>query len=153
MAKSFKEINFKAKAEAVDKAFKEGIQIIAKDAVVTFQKNFALEGFKDETLESWKPRKGKINSLGAKAIGRKTLTKSGKLRRSIRYTSGLGGYRATVFTDLPYAEIHNEGLIGKAYGKYSFQMPKRKFMGRNRRLERMSLAKLQAKVKTACNNA
>lgn len=34
----------------------------------------------------------------------------------------------SIGTDVVYAQIHNEGLMGKAFGKYSFKMPKRQFM-------------------------
>ena len=158
MANSFKEINFKAKARAVDLAFKEAIQIIAKDAVVTFKHNFDLQGFVDESLQSWKPRKNQIRSMGASVRGglintKKTLTKTGALKRSIRYLSGIRGYSATVISDLPYSQIHNEGLRGNAWGRHNFQMPKRKFMGRSSRLERLSFAKIQAKINTAFRNA
>ena len=43
-----------------------------------------------------------------------------------------GGFRMIV--DLPYAEIHNEGGQGKAFGKYSFTMPKRQFVGQTEEL-------------------
>ena len=187
MANSFKEINFKAKALAIDMAFKTAILIIAKDAIVTFKRNFSQEGFTDETFEHWKPRKGKINSLGAKALGRKTLTKTGKLRRSIRYVRGINGYSAKIISDLPYSQIHNEGgrinkdfnrkeMAFNAHGRFtsksahsrkqigyrlkqvtinehSINMPKRQFMGRSSRLERLSLSKIKAKIKTAFKNA
>ena len=153
MANSFKEINFKAKALAIDVAFKAAIQIIAKDAVVTFKHNFYLQGFVDESLQSWKPRNGKLRSLGAVSRDKKTLTKSGKLKRSIRYVSGINGYSAKVISDLPYSQIHNEGLRGNAWGRHNFQMPKRQFMGRSSRLERLSLSKIKSKIKTAFKNA
>ena len=95
----------KEKAIAVDKAFKEAIQIVAKDAVITFRKNFSKEGFADDVFQPWQARKKETR----KSRGKKILTNSGRLRRSIRYASRIGGYSALVFTDVPYAEIHNEG--------------------------------------------
>lgn len=185
MAKSFKEINFKAKAIAVDKAFKEAIQIVAKDAVVTFRKNFTKQGFSDDVFQPWQARKKETR----RSLGKRILTDTGRLRRSIRYVSGIGGYSVTVFTDVPYAEIHNEGgridkeanrkelrynpneargwikntranrtkigyrTVQAFIGEHSIHIPKRQFMGRSARLERMSFAKIQAKIQTAFRNA
>jgi phage gpG-like protein len=141
----------KEKSIAVDKAVKDMVKIAAKDAEVHFKKSFANEGFTDNTLERWQPRKGKINSLGAKAIGKKTLTKTGALRRSIMFKM-YGGYSAIVYSNLPYSAIHNEGLTGKAWGKATFKMPKRKFLGNSRILEKRTAAKFRAKILTAFKN-
>jgi hypothetical protein len=39
--------------------------------------------------------------------------------------------------------------MGKAWGKYSFKMPKRKYMGNSSNLEKRTEAKIIAKVNTA----
>ena len=148
----------KEKAIAVDKAFKEAIQIVAKDAVVTFRKNFELQGFVDESLETWKPRNNQIRQLASGVSSRfpntkKTLTKTGALKRSIRQLTGISQYKYIIESNLPYSAIHNYGLRGMAWGRHPFQMPKRKFMGRSARLERMGFNKIQAKVNTAFKNA
>lgn len=188
------------KAAAVDKAFKEMVAIAANDAQRQFKKSFYDEGFTDESFEHWKPRKGQIRSLGAKSIGRKTLTKTGALKRSIRISLRPGGYSARVFTVLPYAAIHNEGgtinqniaagarrhrsgdfdykteksvrydrktggrkstfmrvrgsgvQFFKAHSR-TIHMPKRKFLGASRDLERRTMAKMKAKINTAIKNA
>jgi phage gpG-like protein len=177
--------NLIKKAAAVDRAFKESIQIIAKDAQVTFQRNFGLEGFADDVFQPWKARKKETK----KTLGKKILTGTGRLRRSIRYVIGISGYSATVFTDVPYATIHNDGgsiekeanrkelhfnpnirggfvrntranrkeigfrTIQAFIGEHSINMPKRQFIGSNRRLERLSMAKIDAKIRTAYRNA
>jgi len=145
------------KAKAVDKAFKEALEIAGNDAVLHFRKSFDNQGFTDENLEHWKPRKGQIRALGANVKGglvntKKTLTKTGALKRSIHKTM-LVGLRLKVVSDLVYAQIHNQGLTGKAWGKHYFKMPKRKFMGNSRKLERIQMAKILAKVNTAWKNA
>lgn len=157
MANKFR---LKQKAAAIDKAFKESITIAGKDAVAHFKKSFDHEGFTDENFSRWKPRRGQWMSVGASVRGsrgalpntKKTLTKTGALKRSIRiaYNTGM---RIMVWSNLPYSAIHNEGLTGRAWGRHSFRMPKRKFLGNSRNLERRTLAKLTAKVNTASMNA
>jgi phage gpG-like protein len=145
------QLRLKEKASAIEATNRKMLQIAATDAKNHFVKSFANEGFTDETLQTWKPRKGKIRSLGAYSLGRKTLTKTGKLRRSISFR--VGSKSATVFSNLPYSAIHNEGLTGLAWGKHSFKMPKRKFLGNSKILERRTQAKWLAQLKTAIRNA
>ena len=148
MANKFR---LKEKSIAIDKAVRDMVKIAAKDAEVFFQKSFSNEGFTDERLEHWKPRKGKFNSLGAKAIGKKTLTKTGALRKSIMFKM-YNGYSAIIYSNLPYSAIHNEGLDGLAWGKHLFKMPKRKFIGNSKTLEKRTAAKFRAKIVTAFKN-
>ena len=101
-------LRFKEKAEAIERTYSKMLLIAATDAKAHFVKSFINEGFTDETLDKWKPRKGKLRSLGAYALGKKTLTKTGKLRRSIKFT--IGSKSAKVYTSgVIYAAIHNEG--------------------------------------------
>jgi len=46
--------------------------------------------------------------------------------------------------DLPYARIHNEGLRGRAFGKYGFTMPKRQYIGQTKKLTDMQLKKVKS---------
>ncbi|CAB4126839.1 Phage virion morphogensis protein [uncultured Caudovirales phage] len=142
---------------AVKHAVKDALSIIARDSVVHFQKSFANEGFIDENLQRWEKRKnysrrGKANG-GVRSVKkyRKILTFTGKLRRSIKITS-FSMNTQTIESNMPYSAIHNEGLQGRAWGKYSFKMPKRKFMGNSKKLERLSQAKFIAKINTAIKN-
>ena len=65
---------------------------------------FRNQGFTDESLETWTPRKSET----AKSEGRAILVQTGRLRRSIRViTSTLDS--VTIGTDVPYAQIHNQG--------------------------------------------
>jgi phage gpG-like protein len=57
---------------------------------------------------------------------RALLFDKGELRRSIDVEQN--GDTITVGSDSDYAQIHNEGLKGKAYGKHPFKMPQRQFM-------------------------
>ena len=46
-----------------------------------------------------------------------------------------------------YAEIHNKGLQGKAFGKYTFKMPRREFIGRSVELHKKIKNKINSVVK------
>lgn len=142
----------------VDFAVKDTIAILARDANQHFRKSFSNEGFTDEVLQKWKPREKQIRGTGLVRLKYKhvntkqTLTKSGRLRNSIK--TSLGRNIAVLTSSLPYSAIHNDGLMGRAWGKYPFKMPKRQFMGNSRSLERRSQAKFIAKINTAIlNNA
>lgn len=129
------------------------------NAYVNFvQDNFAQQGFTDEAFVGWQPRKKKeiarVTKSGKKIEkpNRALLVNSGALRRSIRYKIiPKGGKKSIyVYSNIPYAEAHNEGLHiektvtvkahnrkakGKTYAvkshkrEINLQMPKRQFMG------------------------
>ena len=108
--------------------------VIGNEAKNHFVNSFRLQGFEDKTVEKWRPRKkttkttksGKVVDETSRAI----LVKSGDLRRSIRREPvNKAAMKVTIATDLVYARIHNEGLMGKAWGKAPFKMPKRQFIG------------------------
>lgn len=69
-----------------------------------------------------------ITNYSPAARKRKTLSGlTGDLRDSIDYKITPTG--VVVFSDLPYARIHNEGGYARRFGKKPFRMPKRQFMG------------------------
>jgi len=99
-----------------------------------FVESFRKQGWDDRSVTRWQPRKrttyrtkkGKIVDDTTRAI----LVKSGDLRRSIiRHNANRAAMSIRITSDLPYSKIHNEGGDGKAWGKYRFKMPQRKFMG------------------------
>jgi phage gpG-like protein len=129
---------------------------VGQEAVSHFQSNFPEQGFDGKR---WKPRKND------KTPGRAILTKSGRLKRSIRLNRASFA-KTVISTDVPYARIHNEGGIinhpggsrtmsfsRKKNGKlkmggkktvaqsrvsissYQIKMPKRQFMGASRMLD------------------
>lgn len=124
------------------------LDIIEVEGLNHFEESFDNEGFTDEALEKWEPRKttdtrgrditryrtnrvgkaGELNRYGRKNQGRKIMTghDSGgnKLRNSIRADKVNDGVE--FHTDKEYAERHNEGLDG---------MPKRQFMGPSKQLD------------------
>jgi phage gpG-like protein len=75
-------------------------------AVVIAHTNDAFRdgGFTDEAFEPWEPRKANKK----KNEGRAILVQSGRLRRSIRIISATAD-SVIVGTDVPYAQVHNEG--------------------------------------------
>lgn len=116
-------------------------------AVNHFTQSFRNQGFTDESLQMWKPRKRTERSrMGNRAI----LVKSGRLRRSIR-SKRFGFLSVKIYTDVLYAQIHNDGLMGRAFGKYPFKMPKRQFIGYSGVLNRKIIAKFDSKIKQIFN--
>lgn len=98
--------------------------VMGVEATNHFVKSFSNQGFTDETIDKWKPRKS------LRDIGRNILIKSGNLRRSIRVKSRT--FRSVVIgSDLPYAQTHNDGLRVRG-----FKMPKRQFIGNSSVLNR-----------------
>ena len=110
-----------------------------------FTTSFRNQGFTDETLERWQPRKRTERSrLGNRAI----LVKSGRLRRSIR-TKRFGLLAVKILTDVPYASVHNNGeRSGRGRG---FKMPKRQFIGYSGVLNRKIIAKMDVTIKRIFN--
>jgi phage gpG-like protein len=124
MAKQNK-FNLKNIDKKARKALEAAIVDVGNTARVFFIDNFRKQGFDDKNVQKWKPRK-----VADKRAGRATLVKTGDLRRSIiRNPANRAALTVKISTDLDYAKIHNEGLMGKAWGKHPFKMPKRQFMG------------------------
>jgi len=110
-----------------------------------FTTSFRNQGFTDESLQSWQPRKRTERSrMGNRAI----LVKSGRLRRSIR-SKRFGFLSVKILTDVPYASVHNNGeRSGRGRG---FKMPKRQFIGYSGVLNRKIIAKMDVTIKRIFN--
>jgi phage gpG-like protein len=113
--------------------------ILANDSVNFFKKSFRKQGWEDTGVQRWKPRKGN------KDAGRGTLIKTGDLVKSLSVESA-NWKKIRIVSALPYSAIHNEGLKGKAFGKHPFTMPKRKFMGRSRKLHSLLRNRIETKL-------
>ena len=133
MAKSNK-FNLKQAEHKTRKAMEAAIVDVGNTAKVFFVDSFRKQGFDDKNVQKWKPRKrtsyttksGKVVDDTTRAI----LVKEGDLRRSIiRNPANRAALSIKISTNLDYAKIHNDGLMGKAFGKHPFKMPKRQFMG------------------------
>ena len=138
----------------LQKSLNDFVVVMGTDAKNHFVKSFRNQGFEDASIEKWQPRKGEIMSSGIAKVRKKDkssraiLVKTGDLRRSIKVLNK--SYRSiTLGSDLPYAQIHNDGLYGNAYGKYRYKMPKRQLIGHSKKLIdqlRMKLDKLIVNV-------
>lgn len=78
---------------------------IAVTAVNFSKENFKRQGWLDNGLQRWAPRKKRGSR---RTDNRAILVKSGRLRRSIRATS-VTDSQIIIGTDVPYAQAHNEG--------------------------------------------
>ena len=120
-----------------------------------FKQRFIRKNWLDQSPEPWEPRKRK--APGSLMIGKG----SGRLKKSIRRIN-VTRNSVTIGTDVPYAQIHNEGgtinkiVTVKAHSrkrkgrsenvkshrrKMNITMPKRQFIGESKmllhRIERM----------------
>jgi phage gpG-like protein len=138
MANKFNLGGFEGKTK---RAMKEAIVVIANDAKNHYVRSFKQGGFTDDTFEAWKPRKSKKDNSG-----RAILVKTGDLRRSVNRTINLSQLRVIFKSDLPYAAIHNYGLMGKAWGKHPFKMPQRQFIGKSAKVDKMAIKTLEKKI-------
>lgn len=106
--------------EAMKGRFKQAMSslpIVIGNEVVNFSKErFAEQNWNDKTKEPWDKRKSK------KDAGRAILVKSGRLKRSPRVISTTAD-SVTVGSDVPYAQVHNDGFNGTVNVK-SFQRNK-----------------------------
>jgi phage gpG-like protein len=114
--------------------------LVANDAKNFFFNSFRKQGWEDEGVQRWAPRKSNVNNKG-----RAILVKTGDLRKSL-YVEQADWGKVRISSNLPYSAIHNEGLKGKAFGKHPFQMPKRKFMGRSRKLHNQLKTLMEKKI-------
>ncbi|MDR1848325.1 MAG: virion morphogenesis protein, partial [Bacteroidales bacterium] len=58
---------------------------------------------------------------------------------------------AHIVSNLPYSAVHNEGGQAKVFGKYSFTMPKRQFMGESRELNNKIVKQLDEDITKILN--
>jgi phage gpG-like protein len=77
------------------------------EVVLYTMQNFRTQSWQGDT---WKRRKSD-NGVNRKGKGRAILVKSGRLKRSIRVTEA-SATRVVIGSDVPYAQIHNEGFNG-----------------------------------------
>ena len=100
------EIDFKTdffqRLEKIDKPvfMNRMINEVAVIAVNFSKERFVRKNWMDNAPEAWKARKRKNRGS--------LMVKSGRLKRSIRKLAS-GAYYVYIGTDVPYAQIHNEG--------------------------------------------
>lgn len=123
----------------VDKAMGMLPIIIGVECVKSVKENFRLQGYDNgSTLTKWTKRKESTDKRYTSRKGvrgsvynaaSKILEQSGNLRDGVKHQ--ITGKLVFIGVDnklLPYAQIHNEGLKGSAWGIHPFMMPLRKYM-------------------------
>lgn len=134
----------------LQKSLQDFVTVMGVEAKKHFVSSFRNQGFTDETLKRWQSRKGEVSGFGVsrRSAGSRAILigkGSGDLKKSISIKAK--SYNSiTVGSDLPYAQIHNDGLYGKAWGKYRFKMPKRQFIGHSRKLIDLLRNKLDVRI-------
>lgn len=88
-----------------------------------------------DAKRKYKARKSNpITNYSPAATKWKTLTgNTGDLKESIKFKKNFHG--VTVYSELPYAKVHNEGGYVKVFGKKRIRLPKRQFIGKSAKLE------------------
>lgn len=99
----------KAQRLKVQANIKAAVTIMGNDALNHFKGSFENQGFTDQYLSKWQPRK-RVRYKGRNETTRAILVKTGKLKRSLSRTS-YGKYGVKIKTNMPYAIVHNEGGI------------------------------------------
>ena len=106
-------------------------------AVDFFKGSFRRQGFiEDRRIDKWPPRMPTKTDRRTQKTGH-TLVKSGRLRRSIRIIRVGKGF-VIVGTNVPYAQIHNEGLTINTKASISSHTRRahtRKSRGRRQRIK------------------
>jgi len=138
---------FPRKMEELNRFVKEKVpDVIGVEAVNHYKKSFSDEGFTDKTLEKWKDvkrrdpgspwygfvrqEKGRKKQFSQARATAKILTGgTNDLSNAITYKKHPG--LVVISNDKKYAAVHNYGGTAKIFGKKSFKMPKRQFMGKS----------------------
>lgn len=115
--------------------------LAGNEAVNFFQDSFRKQGFAGVNQQTWKKRKTDKNKHDT---GRAILVKSGRLKRSIRRMRA-DWQSVIVGTDVPYAEIHNEGFRGTQTVKEHSRVGTRLVSTKLKKMVRL------VKLKTLCN--
>ena len=148
-------------------------RIVAKEAVDEFRENFTRQGFRNNGIQRWPEVKRRMPNSPWYGFQYKVERRSPKDRKKkgqkrklnfslkytkydiLRITSNL--YRSVtsfevspelveIGSDLPYAQVQNDGGHIKVFGKARVKLPKRQFIGESKELmdelERILIAKI-----------
>jgi phage gpG-like protein len=95
--------------DALQQTYKNIPAEVATIAVNFSKDRFRDQAWTDETKEPWKSRKRPRRGKTGKVSSNQTLlVKTGRLKRSVRKISATED-KIIIGTDVPYAQIHNEG--------------------------------------------
>jgi len=109
-----------------EKVLNNALKDIKIELVDEFDRNFERKAFFDG--DPWDEPK-KDPNIGS------ILNRSGRLRNSIHAELNQSEHQISFTSDTPYADIHNSGGEGLAWGKHPFTMPKRQFIGEHPEVE------------------
>ena len=154
-------------------------RIVAKEAVDEFLENFTRQGFRNNGVQRWPEVKRRMPYspwYGYQYKGerrspkdRKKKGQNRKLNYSLKYTKydilritsnlyrsvtsfEVSPERVEIGSDLPYAQVHNDGGFIKVFGKAKVKLPKRQFVGESKelmdKLERILITKIDNLTKT-----
>jgi phage gpG-like protein len=97
--------------------------------------SFQKEKYQGDSKKKWEGRKGdkqdftKSGKAKPRTRRRGLLVDQAELIRSVEATIiRAGDIQVSIGSDKAYAQIHNEGLMGKAWGRHPFKMTQRQFM-------------------------
>lgn len=122
-------------ADNFAKVLRTASQLLGNDALNFFLNSFKKQGWQGASFQAWAPRRNVKN-----AKGRAILVQSGRLRRSLQLTSVTDG-SFTIGTDVPYAQIHNEGgTINKSARQHVLHFKKTKEGTRFSKVKQASFA-------------
>lgn len=138
---------------------------LGAESVRFSKERFVQQNWMDNSTESWKKR-NTLSGESKRRRSRHTLVDTGNLKKSIRVI-GVSQNHVLIGTEVPYAQIHNEGgkiqgtqkvkahvrtrkgrkhTVGSHSRKVNYQIPKRQFLGESaaleRKLNRLAIAKL-----------
>lgn len=111
---------FKALYRRIESVKKDLPSVLAKEGTKFWLSNFDKQGFQDESLQKWKPRK---KEKSKKDSTRSILVKSGKLRRAVNKSVVEKTFNRIVWrigSEVPYAAVHNDGgVVNKKERKHT----------------------------------
>jgi phage gpG-like protein len=140
-------------------------RIIGVIAVKTTRDNFNKQGFDsgfgvsqwqkrspntDKSYSQGRKKKGKSRYKGSVfSASNPILVQTGNLKNGVTYkVSGKTVYVGVNLKLVPYAKIHNEGGMIKAFGKFMVKMPRRKFIGFSQKLDAAIKKEVDVKIKS-----
>ncbi len=161
--------DFVKKLDALSSAYKTLPNDIAAIAVNFSKDRFRSQDWYDNARSKWKARKR--NRKGSKKRSQTLLVDSGRLKRSIRKISA-DMNRVVIGTDVPYAQIHNDGgklqqsvtvkthtrkrrkrggssTVNSHTRKMNTTIPQRQFIGESNRLETELFLHIESKMEQA----
>jgi len=102
--------DFRSERSESTRLFRALPRLAGNVALNHYDSSWDREGYLSNRLARWQKRKRPDRNQATRGI-RKTLVRSGRLRRSLQMRTV--GSRVTIFTDVPYAQAHNEGFQGQ----------------------------------------